>query len=72
MRGRMTNAVLAVGRNIRRVRERRGVSRDELARELDTTTEQVRLWETGQVDIDVDTLDRIVAVLQIKHRDLFE
>ncbi len=72
MRGRMTNAVLAVGRNIRRVRERKGVSRDQLAHELDTTTDQVRLWETGQVDIDVDTLDRIVTVLQIKHRDLFD
>lgn len=68
----MTSAVLAMGRNIRRVRERMGISRDDFARALGTTIEQVTQWETGQIDLDVDTLDRIVAVLEVKHRDLFD
>ena len=68
----MTSAVLAMGRNIRRVRERKEISQDDFARALRTSIEQVRLWETGQVDIDIDTLDRIVAVLGIRHRDLFD
>lgn len=68
----MTSAVLAVGRNIRRVRERKGISREDFARDLGTSIEQVTQWETGQIDLDVDTLDRIVEVLEIKHRDLFD
>ncbi|WMT87036.1 helix-turn-helix transcriptional regulator [Pelagibacterium sp. 26DY04] len=68
----MTSAVLAVGRNIRRVRERKGISREDFARALGTTIEHVIGWEAGQTDLDVDTLDRIVEVLGIKHRDLFD
>lgn len=68
----MTSAALAVGRNIRRVRERKGISRSDFARALQTSIAQVTAWEAGQADLDVDTLDRIVAVLEIKHRDLFE
>ncbi|WP_332713279.1 helix-turn-helix domain-containing protein [Pelagibacterium mangrovi] len=68
----MTSAALAVGRNIRRVREHKGISRDDFARALGTSIAQVTQWEAGQADLDVDTLDRIVAVLEIKHRDLFD
>jgi len=68
----MTSAVLAVGRNIRRVRERNKISLEDFARDLGATIEQVTQWETGQIDLDVDTLDRITEVLGIKHRDLFD
>ncbi len=68
----MTSAMLAVGRNIRGMRERKGVSRSDFANAIGASIEQVAQWETGQVDLDVDTLDRIIAVLEIKHRDLFD
>jgi len=68
----MTSATLAVGRNIRGVRERKGMSRGDFADALGANIEQVAQWEAGQADLDVDTLDRIVAVLEIKHRDLFD
>lgn len=68
----MTSAALAVGRNIRRVRERKEISREDLARALGTSIAQVTEWEAGQADLDVDMLDRIVAVLDIKHLDLFD
>lgn len=68
----MTSAVLAVGRNIRRVRERKGVSRSDFAEALGAGIEQVAQWEAGQADLDVDMLDRIVALLEIKHSDLFD
>ncbi len=68
----MTSVMLAVGRNIRGVRERKGMSRGDFAEALGAGIEEVAQWEAGQADLDVDTLDRIVAVLEIEHRDLFD
>ncbi len=70
--GGMTSVMPAVGWNIRRVRERKGMSRGDFAEALGASIEQVAQWEAGQADLDVDTLDQIVAVLEIKHCDLFD
>lgn len=61
-----------VGENVQRVREQQGWSPEQLAQALDMPLDTLHALEAGHGDIDLDTLDRIAAVLKIKHRSLFD
>lgn len=62
----------SLGSNIRRERERRGISQRKLA--LMTGTSRSYLWklETGQADVGLDVLCRVAKALDVPVRELID
>lgn len=57
----MTN----IGRNIRRIRQQKGITQDDLAEQLFVTRQTVSNYETGRSKPDIDTLLRIAEILHV-------
>jgi transcriptional regulator with XRE-family HTH domain len=51
---------------LKKIREKRGVSREELAGRLGVTKRFVERWESGQSDPDLSFLSKIVTILNCK------
>lgn len=59
-----------VGKNIRAFREKKGVSQEDMAQELNVTRQTVSSWETGRTEPDIDTLHRISVYLETTIEEL--
>lgn len=59
-----------VGKNIRTFREKKGVSQEDMAQELNVTRQTVSSWETGRTEPDIDTLHRISVYLDTTIEEL--
>jgi ribosome-binding protein aMBF1 (putative translation factor) len=64
--------VKQVGRNIRRGRRIRGISTYEAADRADMTLEMWRKIEDGELELDIDLLIQICAVLEMDAVELLE
>ena len=53
-----------VGRNLKRLRQRAGLTQDALAERLHVTRQAVSSWETGKTAPDVETLTTLAAALE--------
>lgn len=54
-----------IGANIRRLREERGISQEELARRIDVSRPAVSSWEKGKAEPSATALARIARVLNV-------
>lgn len=59
-----------IGERIREVRESRGVSLSQLARDLETSNSRVRSWENGDTPCTGEHLERIARALGCRALDL--
>lgn len=59
-----------VGENIRKQREQKHVSQEEMAQALNVTRQTVSSWETGRTEPDLDTLHRIAQYLEVTVEEL--
>lgn len=60
----------AVGRNLKRLRQRAGLTQDALAERLHVTRQAVSSWETGKNQPDIETLTALAAALDADVREL--
>lgn len=59
-----------VGRNLKRLRQRAGLTQDALAERLHVTRQAVSSWETGKTAPDVETLTALAEALEVDMRAL--
>lgn len=59
-----------VGRNLKRLRQRAGLTQDALGERLHVTRQAVSSWETGKTAPDVETLAALAAALEVDVRAL--
>ncbi len=53
-----------IARNIKKLRQKKGLTQEELAEKLYVTRQAVSNWETGKNQPDVDTLKSLAEVLE--------
>jgi transcriptional regulator with XRE-family HTH domain len=58
------------GENIRKYREQKKVSQEEMAQSLNVTRQTVSSWETGRTEPDLDTLHRIAQYFEVTVEEL--
>jgi transcriptional regulator with XRE-family HTH domain len=61
-----------LARNVRRLRNSRGLSQSELATDAGAPQRLISNVETGKVNVTVRTVAKIAAALGVHPRDLFE
>ena len=54
-----------VGKNIKVVREEKGLTQDALAEKLNVTRQAVSSWENEKTQPDIDTLHKIADILEV-------
>lgn len=54
-----------VSNNIKKLRQERKMSQEQLAEQLHVTRQAVSNWETGKTQPDIDTLDRLATVFDV-------
>lgn len=60
----------SVGRNIKRLREEKGITQDVLAEKLSVTRQAVSNWECGKTEPDIDTLHKISSALEVSVEEI--
>lgn len=65
-----TEKNVALGKRIKRLRERADLSQEELAVKIKLTQTSISLIETGKRGVSMTTLQRIASALNCKARDL--
>lgn len=61
---------LMVGKNIKRFREGKGLTQDDMAARLSVTRQAVSNWETEKAQPDIDTLQKIAQILEVSVEEL--
>lgn len=59
-----------VGENIRKYREQKKVSQEDMALALNVTRQAISSWETGRTEPDLDTLHRIAQYFEVTVEEL--
>lgn len=59
-----------VGKNIKRFREGKGLTQDDMAARLSVTRQAVSNWETEKAQPDIDTLQKIAQILEVSVEEL--
>ena len=61
-----------IGKNIRRLRKQRGMSQEELARELDVSRAAVTQWETGWSKPRMGTIERLSTFFGVSKSEIID
>lgn len=59
-----------IGKNIRTIRERRGLTQSDLADKLQISDKTVSSWEVGRTEPGIAMIDRLAAVLRCAKAEL--
>lgn len=59
-----------IGKHIKKFREAKGMTQDELAERLCVTRQAVSNWERAKTEPDIETLNRLAEVLEITIEEL--
>lgn len=59
-----------VAKNLRKLRNRKGLSQERMAQDLHVTRQAISNWETGKTQPDIDTLIRISSILEVELEEL--
>lgn len=59
-----------VGRNIKKYREEKKLTQDDLAQKLSVTRQAVSNWECGKTEPDIETLHKISEALEVTVEEL--
>lgn len=54
-----------VGKNIKKIREEKGLTQEALAEKLNVTRQAVSNWENEKTQPDIDTLHKIADILEV-------
>jgi transcriptional regulator with XRE-family HTH domain len=54
-----------VGKHIKRIREEKGISQEELAEYLNVSRQAVSNWERGKTEPDIETLHKIATFFDV-------
>lgn len=54
-----------VSNSIKKLREEKGMTQDELAEQLNVTRQAVSSWETGKTQPDIETLTRLAEIFDV-------
>lgn len=54
-----------VGKHIKRIREEKGISQEELAEHLNVSRQAVSNWERGKTEPDIETLQKIATFFNV-------
>ena len=65
-----TGGSCMIGKNIRRGREAKGFTQEELARRLNVTRQAVSNWENEKTQPDIDTLQKLAQHLDVSAEEL--
>lgn len=58
------------GDNLKRIREEKGISQEELAKDIHICRESISKWETGKISPQLKWLYVIAEVLEVNPADL--
>ena len=61
-----------IGKNIKRLRQERGITQADLASALGVTCQAVSKWETSSNAPDIALIPKIAALLDVSISELFE
>lgn len=61
--------MMTIGQRISKVRKSRGLTQDDLAKQLNVSRQTVSNWENGRISPDVDTLSKMSVVLDFNFFD---
>lgn len=59
-----------VGKNIKKLRENKKLTQDNLAEKLNVTRQAISNWETEKTQPDIDTLQKIAQILEVPIENL--
>ncbi len=59
-----------IGKNIKRYRENKKMTQDDLATKLNVTRQAVSNWETEKTQPDIETLHKIAQILEISIEEI--
>ena len=59
-----------VGKNIKKFRERKGLTQDEVAERLNVTRQTVSCWETEKSQPDIETLQSLSQIFEVSVEEL--
>lgn len=59
-----------IAKNIKKLRERKGLTQEELGEKLHVTRQAVSNWETGKNQPDIETLTSLAAVLEVEIQEV--
>lgn len=59
-----------IGNNIKKSREKKGMTQEEMAEQLHVTRQTVSSWETGRTEPDIETLHHISICLDVTVEEL--
>ena len=59
-----------VGKNIRKFREKKKMTQEQLAERLSVTRQAISNWETEKTQPDIDTLQKIAQLLEVSVEEL--
>ena len=63
---------MQIAQNIKRLRQERNISQNQLARELNITPQAVSKWENGQASPDIELLPKLAKFFAVSIDELFE
>jgi transcriptional regulator with XRE-family HTH domain len=69
---RHTEYLLEFGKNIKKIREKKGISQEALAYEAELSISQISRIERGVINTSLSQIISISAALGLKPRDLFK
>lgn len=59
-----------VGKNIRKYRETKKMTQDDLAAKIDVTRQAISNWETEKTQSDIETLQKIAQILEVSIEEI--
>ncbi|MFR1518585.1 MAG: helix-turn-helix transcriptional regulator [Clostridia bacterium] len=59
-----------VGKNIKKHRENKKMTQDDLAAKLDVTRQAISNWETEKTQPDIETLQKIAQILEVSIEEI--
>lgn len=59
-----------VGKNIRKYRETKKMTQDDLAAKIDVTRQAISNWETEKTQPDIETLQKIAQILEVSIEEI--
>ena len=59
-----------VGKNIKRIREERGITQEELAERLNVTRQAVSNWECGKTQPSIEMLNQLALTFEVSVEEL--
>lgn len=67
----MAGSKKIIGQKIKHLREKRGLSQQELADKLETDRQYISKIENGKINMSLDYLDKIIKALKCKPADFY-